>query len=119
MINFNKVFNKLKQAEVIAHYWHLQTNSYALHKALENFYNEITDLLDALAEKSIKNNQQELSTPPAILLNLEEDHVKYFEELSDYVGAQIDLSTENLVIQDILIAIKTLIDQTLYMFKLS
>jgi hypothetical protein len=119
MINFNKVFNKIKQAEVITHYWHLRTDSYARHLALGAFYENITDILDDLAEKSIKYNEQELSIPPAILLNLEEDHVKYFTELSDYIGAQINLCSNDLVIQDILIDAKKLVDQTLYLFKLS
>ena len=119
MINTNKVFNKLKQAEVITHYWHLRTDSYAAHKALGKFYDKITDLIDSLAEASIKNNETQWLIPPAILLNEEEDYVSYFTQLSDYVGAQIQLSTDNLVIQDILIAIKTLIDQTLYLFKLN
>lgn len=119
MINFNKIFNKVKQAEVLSHYWHLRTDSYARHKALNKFYNKITDLLDELAEKSIKLNEQQLEIPPAILLNVEEDHVKYFTELSDYMGAQIMLCNNDLVIQDILIDIKKLVDQMLYLFKLS
>jgi len=119
MVNFNKVFNKLKQAEVISHYWHLKTSSYARHLALGAFYEGITGLMDDLAEKSIKFNEQEIMIPPAIMLNVEEDHVSYFTELSTYIGAQIQLCSHDLVIQDILIAIKTLIDQTLYLFKLS
>lgn len=119
MINFNKVFNRLKQAEVLAHYLHLRTTSYARHMALGGFYEGITELIDSFAEKSIRMNEQELIIPPAILLNVEQDEVKYLTELSTFLDTQINLSTDNLVIQNILIDIKDLTDQTLYLFKLS
>jgi len=119
MIDFNKIFNKLEQAGALSRYWHLRTDSYARHLALGAFYEAIVDLNDSLAEKSIKFNKQQIQMPPAILLNVEEDHVAYFQELSDYIGTQIKLSNDDLAIQDILISIKQLIDQTLYMFKLS
>jgi hypothetical protein len=119
MVNFNRIFNKLKQAEVVTHYWHLRTNSYARHLALGAFYEGITDIIDSLAEKSIKNNQLELEIPIMIRLDIPEDHVSYFMELSDYLDAQTKLANNDLAIQDILISAKHLVDQTLYLFKLN
>ncbi len=37
-------------ARTNAHILHLKTKSYAIHKALNDFYDEIVDLVDALAE---------------------------------------------------------------------
>ena len=41
---------KLLHARTSAHVMHLQTRSYATHKALEDFYTAIVDFVDELAE---------------------------------------------------------------------
>jgi hypothetical protein len=41
---------KLFHARTAAHMAHLQTMSFAQHKALDDFYNEIVDLADSFAE---------------------------------------------------------------------
>ena len=41
---------KLFHARTTAHVLHLKTKSYAQHKALNDFYDEIVDLADSLAE---------------------------------------------------------------------
>jgi hypothetical protein len=40
-------FNSAKQQAIV---WHHQTTSFSEHKALENFYTEIVELLDGLSE---------------------------------------------------------------------
>ena len=40
---------KLLHARTSAHVMHLQTRSYATHKALEDFYTAIVDFVDELA----------------------------------------------------------------------
>ena len=40
----------LMNSRTQAHYFHLQTTSYAKHKALQKYYEGIVDLLDAYAE---------------------------------------------------------------------
>lgn len=119
MIEIGKVFNKLKQAEVIAHYWHLRTTSYATHMALGTFYDEITDLIDDLVEDGTKYKTDVIDIPPAVMLNVPEDHVAYFQELDMYVDTQLRLAKDNLSIQDLLLPIKHLIEKTLYRFRLS
>lgn len=119
MIDINKVFNKLKQAEVISHYWHLNTTSYATHKALGSFYDDITDLIDDLVEEGTKGVPTPISIPPAILLNIGDDHIAYFEELDSYLDTQLKLAKDNLSHQDLLLPIKHLVEKTLYRFRLS
>ena len=41
---------KLMNARTAAHMAHLKTNSFAAHKALEGFYEDIVDLTDSFAE---------------------------------------------------------------------
>ena len=45
-----KLILSLFHARTAAHVLHLQTRSYAAHKALNEFYDEIVDLTDAVAE---------------------------------------------------------------------
>lgn len=46
------VVNLLFNARTNAHIAHLQTRSYAAHKALDDFYNGILDIADSFAEAS-------------------------------------------------------------------
>ena len=46
-VEFLSTLNSCKQQSV---FWHNQTTSYSEHKALNHFYDEITELLDALVE---------------------------------------------------------------------
>ena len=46
----NKCIGKLFHARDVAHLFHLKTNSYAAHKASNEFYDSILDLTDSLIE---------------------------------------------------------------------
>jgi Family of unknown function (DUF5856) len=46
----NEMIAKLFHARTAAHMAHLQTRSFAEHKALDDFYNEIVELADTFAE---------------------------------------------------------------------
>ena len=45
-----KFVNKLFEARLNAHVLHLKTNSYAQHKALEEYYNELSTHIDKFVE---------------------------------------------------------------------
>lgn len=49
---YTKVVSLLFNARTNAHIAHLQTKSYAQHKALDEFYNGILDIADSFAEAS-------------------------------------------------------------------
>lgn len=119
MINLSKVFNKLKQAQNITHYWHLNTTGYAEHLALGAFYDAIEGLADSLAEKVIAKTGETIPVPPAIMLNVEGDPKSYFTELGYFIDAQIKITENEMDIQDVLLDIRNLINQTLYMLRLS
>ena len=49
---YSKVVSMLFNARTNAHIAHLQTRSYAQHKALDEFYTEILDIADRFAESA-------------------------------------------------------------------
>lgn len=116
--NVQQLFDYYKAAEVCTHYKHLITDSYARHEALGDFYTSLQSLNDSLAEKLIRNNEQKLTLPSSISLT-KEDEVAYISKIGTYTDQQIQAYKDQPDIQDILIDIKNLINQTLYMFKLS
>ena len=69
-----------------AHIYHLQSQSYAQHKALDTYYNDIVDLIDAYAEMAqgrygiIKGYSQ--TTVPVFEDNTP---IKYFTGLQKFV----------------------------------
>jgi hypothetical protein len=50
MEQLGKFLGTLMSSRTQAHIFHLQTQSFATHKALNKYYDEIIDLLDAYAE---------------------------------------------------------------------
>jgi hypothetical protein len=44
------LFSKLFEVRQVSHQMHLQTDSYAVHKALNSFYDKLLDLADSLIE---------------------------------------------------------------------
>jgi len=50
MNSVGKYLGALMQSRTQAHIFHLQTKSYAQHKALQEYYEEIVDLIDNYAE---------------------------------------------------------------------
>ena len=50
MEQFGKFLGTLMSSRTQAHIFHLQTSSYAAHKALNEYYDGIVDLIDSYAE---------------------------------------------------------------------
>lgn len=121
MINISKVFQKCLEAQIITHYLHLKTPSYARHNALGAFYEELQGLSDSLAEKIMTDSDKkdQLEIPRAILLPTDKDEVTYMRNFEAYIAAQIMMANDDLAIQDILLDIQNLARQTLYMFTLN
>jgi len=71
------VFSKLFEARNFAHMAHLRTKSYAQHKALGHFYEEIVELADSLYETYAgQYGQIKFNAGPPVK---EEDTVRYME----------------------------------------
>lgn len=65
-------------SRTVAHQLHLKTKSYAEHKALQTFYEDIIDLVDGFAEQ-YQGRHEELLTIPAYTTKEPDDPLKYFK----------------------------------------
>lgn len=102
----------------VMHLAHLQTTSYAEHKALNNYYDSILDLVDSMIEAYFGCIGKKLSIkiPSAEYIN-PETHLKQFK---DYVKKHRNvLGMDRTDVQNILDEIIALINQTLYLLTLS
>lgn len=71
-------------ARTAAHVLHLKTRSYAAHKALNEFYDEIVDLADALAEAY--QGDYGLIDFPGLRYTPAQDALEMLAELSDWIA---------------------------------
>lgn len=106
---------KLLHSRNVTHLIHLNTTSYAKHKALDTYYNELLELFDDLAETSFGSiGRQDIIVPEARL----EDIDSHLQSLKIYIEG-----TRNIFIgshlQNIIDEIVSLIDHTIYLLTLS
>jgi hypothetical protein len=98
-----------------AHFFHLSTNSYAQHKALQKYYESIIDLTDSYAEAYMGCYEQ-LKKFPSVY-HLPTDPLKYLQSLNTFVcDARKDLPDDT-QLQNIIDEIAQLIDSTIYKLK--
>lgn len=110
------VFAKLFEARDFAHYAHLRTQSYAEHKALGGFYEDVIDLADKLYETYAGQYGQVKFDSGAAAK--EGDVVKYFENLAKMMSdAHSMLDEKDTHLHNILDEITGLIYQTTYKLK--
>lgn len=110
------VFSKLFEARNFAHYAHLRTKSYAQHKALGRFYEDLVDLADKFYETYAgKYGQVKFNAGPSVK---EEDPVKYFDALGSMLTEAHDLlEKKDTHLHNILDEVTGLAYQTLYKLK--
>jgi len=102
-----------------AHVAHLQVQSFAAHKALNEYYDAIVDKVDELAEAYQGRygiimgykipGTKDMADPKAI--------VSYFETLSKFVMAKRKKLPQDPCLQALVDEIQLLIDSTLYKLK--
>jgi hypothetical protein len=103
-------FGKLFQSRTIAHLAHLKTASYAKHKALQKYYEELPDFADKLIESyQGEHGIQSIKVPAAEY----QDPVIHLKELLQTVKTSSALFSDSDYL-NILDEIKSLIKQTLY-----
>lgn len=98
------------------HIAHLMTTSYAAHKTLGDFYDEILDFADALAEQYQGHVEMILEYPDSMeipMLKTPEDAVKYLRQLYDKVSQVQGMMTCSSIINT-MDEIKSLINSTKY-----
>ena len=105
---------------VITHIMHLSvkgTGSYAKHKALQEYYEGIPDLVDTVAESIMGCYGEIITGYPAMYGSKESDPLSLMLSLRDYVvSARTEMPQES-QIQNEIDNIATLIDSTLYKLR--
>lgn len=116
--NIEEFFGTLMQSIVESWGLHLKTESYAVHKALNEFYDEMLELVDTLIEnyQGIYGKTKSFKTD---VFEVESDNaVDYLSELKDFVkcGRTLISEDDTEILSDI-DSILSCIDETLYKLK--
>lgn len=109
------VFTKLFEARDFAHVAHLKTKSYAQHKALNGFYDDLLDLADTF----IETYQGQYGLAKIEISSVKDaDPVDYLEDFAKFmVEAHKSLSKDDTHLHNILDEIVGLTYQTIYKLK--
>jgi len=100
-----------------AHIFHLQTTSFAQHKALNKYYDGIIDLIDPFIE-SYQGKYgiiRGYSSPASF--REDDDTIKYFEGLVKYVELTRERLPQDSYLQNQVDEIVALIESTVYKLK--
>ena len=114
MITTGKLLGILFQSRDKMHIAHLQTTSFAEHKALGGYYDGILDLTDKFAEVSFGRNKR---TPIVIPESSIQDSVVHLKEMQKIIDEERENYSSEL--QNILDEMLALINKTLYLLTLS
>jgi len=98
-----------------AHFMHFQTESYAEHKALQKYYEGITDLVDNFTE-TYQGKYDKIKTYPDEF-HLAKTPQKYLKSLCDFVEEIRKELPKDTPLQNIIDEIAALIDSTLYKLR--
>lgn len=109
------LIGELFRARTLAHIAHLDSTSFAEHKALNEFYDSILDLTDTLAETSFGlYGRSKIITPACSLIPNFSSYLKTLR--NEVVSHREEITDTN--IQNILDEILSLIDHTSYLLTL-
>jgi len=109
-----KFIGTLFQSRDMMHIAHLQTTSFAEHKALNEYYEGILDLTDTFTEAYFgRNKRVEIVIPESKNM----DAVSHLKELQSIIDAERNNYTSE--IQNIMDEMLGLIDKILYLLTLS
>ncbi len=82
----NELVSLLFQSRLQAHIWHLKTDSYAQHVALQGYYQGIVPLVDRLAECCIAHHGN-MDYYKKYGTTNDGDYAEYFESLKNAVSS--------------------------------
>lgn len=99
-----------------AHREHLNTDSYAKHKALQGFYTGIVDLADDFAEAWMGRNGERIVTIPAVTVP-KGNPVTVMERLLKVIRETRGFADDDSVLSNILDEIEQLFSVTIYKLK--
>jgi hypothetical protein len=117
---FSYFVSYLKDAFDQSVVWHHQTDSYAVHKALGKFYDEIVELTDGLVESvsGIHGRPIHYQIDSPVDYKSAEQVVKYFKSVYNTIQKERKDIYEETWIQNQVDEIATLFAKTLYLLSL-
>jgi hypothetical protein len=115
---FQETISKLLHSRTQSHVFHFQSSSYAEHEALNDYYDEIGDLVDELVE-SYQGENNVLKKYDNYTLNMYKNTqqvISYFEKLAEDVE-DLRSVTDGNFLQGKLDDVLELINSTIYKLK--
>jgi len=107
------LFNSRDQA----HIFHLQTSSYAAHKALNDYYDAVVDLVDSYAETCQGRYGIIRGYTPQKQYFENDEVIKYFTGLSTYIDSVRTSLPKDSELNNIVDEISALVNSTIYKLK--
>ena len=109
---------RLFHARTAAHVLHLQSRSYAAHKALNEFYDEIVDLADSIAE-GYQGEHGLIDFTGKNRYVQESDALKMISELKEWIeqNRYEAIEAEDTFLQNIVDEVVQLCSETIYKLK--
>ena len=116
-MTIEELFGTLQQAVVGSWRKHLRTAKYGKHKALDEFYKEMPDKVDALIEAWMGANGKKVGKFENLLSSANYNTLSYLGELKKICKQGYELLGENDELKSLLDDIVNLINSTLYKVK--
>ena len=116
-MTIEELFGTLQQATVASWRNHLRTAKYAKHEALDEFYKELPEKVDALIEGYMGAHGKKITKFENILKSSNMNTLKYLQELKKICKQGYGLLDENEELKGLLDDIVNLINSTLYKVK--
>jgi DNA-binding ferritin-like protein len=112
--------NRLFESREQAHVYHLQSDTYAKHEALQEYYEDILDFIDDIVE--VYQGQYDLIGDYDVIKANDidkSDVVKYFQDLAEFVkkGRFEAFKEEDMHLQAIFDEVIALIYKTIYKLR--
>ena len=105
----------LLHSATVTHLQHLQTKSYAAHKALQNYYESIVDLVDEWAE-AFQGKYDVIQSYPTEF-HVAKDPLQYMEQLDTFVETIRKALPQDSELQNLVDNIASLINSTAYKLR--
>lgn len=109
-------FGTLLHAATSGHILHLQTRSYAQHKALDDFYSALPDLADAIIEAYQGKYGLVLDYPSGYEAPSGAP-IEFVSALGDYIAAARGSIAPDSEIQNLIDEVAALVDSTIYKLR--
>lgn len=116
-MTIEELFGTLQQAVVGSWRKHLRTAKYGKHVALNDFYEELPDLVDALIEGYMGATGKKIKGFDNIIQSKNMNTLTYLQELKKICKQGYDLLDDNEELEGLLDDIVNLINSTLYKVK--